>query len=85
LLKVKGKGGIKLLVFSPLLQLDFSMLVFQLLQVELQVKFPVLKKVVVARQHPQEKKYQLWKYVTTQQGLGTKLVWGGNVLWKCNL
>jgi hypothetical protein len=39
---------------------------------------------VVARQHAQEKKYPLWKYVTRKQGPGAKFVGGGNVLWTCN-
>jgi hypothetical protein len=35
------------------------------------------KNSVVARQHAQEKKYPLWKYVMRQQGPGAKLVGEG--------
>jgi hypothetical protein len=49
-----------------------------MLQVELQVQLPMLKQnSAVARQHAQEKKYPLWKYVMRQQGPGAKLVGEG--------
>jgi hypothetical protein len=42
------------------------------------------KHVVFARQQAQESKYPLWKYVTRHQGPGSKLKWGGNILWTCS-
>jgi len=36
------------------------------------------------RQQAQEIKYPLWKYVTRDQGKGSKLKGGGNVSWACS-
>eukprot|EP00253_Pinus_taeda_P018206 PITA_18206 len=38
---------------------------------------------VEGRQQPHDNKYPLWKYVTREQGPGSKMKGGGNVAWKC--
>ena len=39
---------------------------------------------VEGSQQPQDNKYPLCKYVTREQGPGSKMKGGGNVAWKCN-
>ena len=41
-------------------------------------------KINLERQKSLESKYPLWEYVTRDQGLGSKLKGGGNVLWTCS-